>query len=245
MTSKDTALLDRPLADFLRLPASSLEHVASHPRVVETVNEKVIDDISLLLLHFTGLCIIVLIACYARLVYLMRIDTAPPQLAALITFTVLSATPLLALEISQGRAMYELGLFRTWASDGWNQIDLMSVLWVPAALIVGFVHGAEDTTFAIVASVGGLLLVGKLLGFLKALSSKLATDVLALTMILSDMQSFLVVLATVMLGFGISFFMLISNDILSLHDDDPDNVRAVPSDFVRAPQGISLSPALR
>ena len=70
--------------------------------------------------------------------------------------------------------------------------------------------------------------MAKLLGFLKVLSSKLATDVLALTMILSDMQSFLVVLATVMLGFGFPFFMLISKDTLSLHDDDPDNVRAPP-----------------
>merc|ERR1711998_428232 len=37
------------------------------------------------------------------------------------------------------------------------------------------------------------------------------------------MQSFLVVLVTVMVGFGVPFFMLISNDTLSLHDDDPDN----------------------
>ena len=194
--------------------------------MIEKVNEKVVDNVPMLLLHFTGMCIVVLIACYVRLTYLMRIGVAIHRLSALITFAILSAAPLLALEISQARAMRKLGLFSTWASDLWNLIDLSSVLWVPVTLIVGFTRDAEDTIFAVLASVGGLLLVAKLLGFLKVLSPRLATDVLALTMILSDMQSFLVVLVTVMVGFGVPFFMLISNDTLSLYDDDPDNVRA-------------------
>ena len=103
-------LVDRPLADFLRLPPASLEHVASQPRMIEKVNEKVVEPGSMLLIHFNGLCIVVLIACYVRLTHLMRVGTDIHRLGALIAVTVLAATPLLALEISQARAMRKVGL---------------------------------------------------------------------------------------------------------------------------------------
>jgi len=93
-------------------------------------------------------------------------------------------------------------------------------------LIVGFVNGATGSTFEVVASLGGLLLMIKFLGFLKVLSIRLATFVLALGIIVSDISSFLAVLAVVMLGFGYAFYILISDKTVSLHDDEPDNVRA-------------------
>ena len=93
-------------------------------------------------------------------------------------------------------------------------------------LIVGFASDATGSTFDVVASLGGLLLMMKFLGFLKVLSIRLATFVLALGIIASDMVSFLAVLGVVMLGFGYAFYMLISDKTMSLHDDAPDNVRA-------------------
>lgn len=93
-------------------------------------------------------------------------------------------------------------------------------------LIVGFVNGATGSTFEVVASLGGLLLMIKFLSFLKVLSIRLATFVLALGIIVSDISSFLAVLAVVMLGFGYAFYVLISDKTVSLHDDEPDNVRA-------------------
>ena len=218
-------LVDHPLADFLLLPSASLERVASQPRMIEKVNEKVVEDGSMLLIHFNGLCIVVLIACYVRLTHLMRVGTDIHRLGALIAVTVLAATPLLALEISQARAMRKVGLFRTWASDLWNQLDVICVLWVPATLLLGFARGADDATFDNFTAIGGLLLMMKLLGFLKVLNMKLATFVLALGIILSDIKSFLIVLVTIFVAFGYAFFVLISKDKVDLHDDDPDNVR--------------------
>ena len=209
----------------MRLPSASLERVASQPQMIEKVNEKVVLPASMLLIHFNGLCIVVLIACYVRLTHLMRVGTDIHRLGALIAFTVLAATPLLALEISQARAMRKVGLLRTWATDPWNQLDVICVLWVPATLLLGFARGADDATFDNFTAIGGLLLMMKLLGFLKVLNIKLATFVLALGIILYDIVSFLLVLWTVMLGFGFAFYTLISKNKLSLHDDDPDNVR--------------------
>ena len=193
--------------------------------MIQKVNEKVVEPESMLMIHFNGLCIVVLIACYVRLTHLMRVGTDIHRLGALIAVTVLAATPLLALEISQARAMRKVGLFRTWATDPWNQLDVICVLWVPATLLLGFARGADDATFDNFTAIGGLLLMIKLLGFLKVLNMKLATFVLALGIILYDIVSFLLVLLTVMLGFGFAFYTLISKKKLSLHDDDPDNVR--------------------
>ena len=123
------------------------------------------------------------------------------------------------------------------------QLDVICMLWVPATLVIGFAYGAEDQTFAIVASIGGLLLMMKLLGFLKILSMKLATFVLALGIIVSDIRSFLVVLSTVMLGFGFAFHTLISKKELSPHDDEPDNVRSCRG-VCRFPSSVPRSRAI-
>jgi hypothetical protein len=93
-------------------------------------------------------------------------------------------------------------------------------------LIVGFGSGATGSTFEVVASLGGLLLMMKFLGFLQILSIRLATFVLALGIIASDMVSFLAVLGVAMLGFGYAFFMLIGYKTVPLHDDEPGNMRA-------------------
>ena len=98
--------------------------------------------------------------------------------------------------------------------------------WLSATLLLGFARGADDATFDNFTAIGGLLLMMKLLGFLKVLNIKLATFVLALGIILYDIVSFLLVLLTVMLGFGFAFYTLISKKKLSLHDDEPDNVRS-------------------
>ena len=64
--------------------------------MIEKVNEKVVEQGSMLVIHFNGLCIVVLIACYVRLTHLMRVGTDIDRLGALIAFTVLPATALLA-----------------------------------------------------------------------------------------------------------------------------------------------------
>jgi len=133
--------------------------------------------------------------------------------------------PLFIFECLQAKGK---GRFGTWVSDTWNKFDMLSMLCVPIVIIVGFTRSAHEKdrgTFAVVASIGGLLLVVKLLGFLKVLNEKLATYVLALGIILSDIKSFLIVLVTIFVAFGYAFFVLISKDKVDLHDDDPDNVR--------------------
>ena len=57
----------RALAEFLRLPASSLERVASQQLMIEKVNTKVVDRDNMLMLHFEGVAIVVLIATYILL----------------------------------------------------------------------------------------------------------------------------------------------------------------------------------
>ena len=84
----------------------------------------------------------------------------------------------------------------------------------PAQLPLG-VGLRDDATFDNFTAIGGLLLMIKLLGVLKVLNMKLATFVLALGIILSDMRSFLVVLLTVMLGFGFAFYTLISKKYIN------------------------------
>ena len=49
----------RALAEFLRLPASSLERVASQQLMIEKVNTKVVDRDNMLMLHFEGVAIVV------------------------------------------------------------------------------------------------------------------------------------------------------------------------------------------
>ena len=217
---------DHPLAEFLRLPPASLERVASQRLMIKKVNKKVVEEGSMLLIHFNGLCIVVLIACYAPLTHLIRIGSDIDQLGAPIAFTVLAATPLLALEMSQARAMYEKGLFRTWAFEFWNLIDVVSVLWVPVTLVVGFVDDTDDHNFEIVASVGGLLLMFKLLHFLRFMNKSMAAFVSALAQIMSDIVPPCTALAIVLFGFGFAMFNLVSKDTLDLHDEHGENVRA-------------------
>ena len=219
-----------PLADFLLLPSASLERVASHPQMTKAIDAKVTKRWAVVSLVFTGECIVVLIVCYGRLAYLLRLGVDVPRLAVPIAFAASAATPLFVLELVQMRAMHKQRLLLTWASSFWNQIDVLSVVWLPVMLIVAVRHGADDSTFKIVASIGGLVLMFKLLGFLKVLSVQLATFVLALGIILSDVRSFLAVLLVVMLGFGNAFWTLLGTKTLQLHDDEPDNVRSFDKD---------------
>ena len=233
------------MIQFLKLPDSSLERIAMLDDMAKKVNETISKSIALLVLHLTFVSIVMLITCYARLTYLMRIGVALPRLVVLSVLTLLTTVPLLAHELAQSYAMYKLGLFSAWASDPGNVIDMSCVLWVPVTLAVGFIDNTEDHVFEIVTSVGGLLLMFKLLHFLRFMNKSMAAFVSALAKIMSDIVPPCIALAIVLFGFGFAMFNLVSTDTLLLHDDDPDNVRAVPSDFVRAPQGISLSPALR
>jgi len=73
---------------------------------VEKVDEKIVEFGSMLMLHWMGVLIITLIGTFVRLVYLMRLGVSPPRLAVPITFAVLAAAALFALEIAQARAMH-------------------------------------------------------------------------------------------------------------------------------------------
>ena len=87
----------RALAEFLRLPASSLERVASGKLMIEKVNTKVVDRDNMLMLHFEGVAIVVLIATYIRLTYLIQIGTDLPHLVPLVVLMSMAQAPLLAL----------------------------------------------------------------------------------------------------------------------------------------------------
>ena len=161
-----------------------------------------------------------------RLTYLIQIGVKSDRLEWWIAGVIFFEAPLFIFECFKAKGR---GHFRTWVSDTLNQFDMLSMLCVPIVIVVGFTrpaHQRDRGTFTVVASIGGLLLVVKLLGFLKVLNQKLATYVLALGIILSDIKSFLIVLAGIIVAFGYAFFMLMSKDKwLDLHDDDPDNVR--------------------
>lgn len=216
-------------SNYLLLPHASLDHIASHPQMVEAVNDQVTHAHGLVVAHFVGVCTIVLISCYVRLSYLMRVPELPtPRLAWLITLASLAAASLLSFEIIQIRAMrrrHPTTWLSTWSADFWNQVNMASVLWLPLTLVVGFRISATGDAFQVVVCVGGLLLMARLLGFVKIINIQLATFVRCLTLILSDILPFLVVMAIFMMGFGHGFFTLLSRESLSLHYDGPDNVR--------------------
>ena len=218
--------VDSRLAKFAGLPDKSLEHIASQPLMKKKVKEKLFDEASLLMIHYVGLCTLGLIACYMRLTYLIQIGVKSDRLEWWIAGVIFFEAPLFIFECLQANGK---GGFGTWVSDTWNKFDMLSMLCVPIVIIVGFTRSAHEKdrgTFAVVASIGGLLLMVKLLGFLKVLNEKLATYVLAIFIILSDIKFFLVVLAAIFIAFGYAFFMLISQDKwLNLHDDAADNVR--------------------
>ena len=217
--------VDSRLADFLVLPKESFEHILSQPLMKKKVDDKLKDEASLLMTHFVGLCTFGLIVCYMRLTYLMQTGVKSDRLEWWIAGVIFFEAPLFIFECLQAKGK---GRFGTWVSDTWNKFDMLSMLCVPIVIIVGFTRSAHEKdrgTFAVVASIGGLLLMVKLLGFLKVLDEKLATYVLALGIILSDIKSFLIVLVTIFVAFGYAFFVLISKDKVDLHDDDPDNVR--------------------
>ena len=99
-------LVKQPRSSFLLLPSASLERVASVRSVMKMVDMKIVDQMSMLMLHWMGVLIITLFGTFVRLAYLMRLGVSPPRLAVPITFAVLAATALLALEITQARAMH-------------------------------------------------------------------------------------------------------------------------------------------
>ena len=217
--------VDAPLAKIVGLPDKSLEHIASQPVMKDKVKTKLFDEASMLMMHFVGLCTLGLIACYMRLTYLMQIGDNLNRLYWWIAGVIFFEVPLFIFEYKQAGGR---GHFRIWASDTWNRFDVLSMIGVPIAIIVGFTRPAHERdrgTFTVVASIGGLLLMVKLLGFLKVLNEKLATYVLAIFIIMSDIKSFLIVLGGIFIAFGYAFFMLISNDKwLDLHDDTAVNV---------------------
>ena len=239
--SNTNALLERDIIQFLQLPDSSLERVAmvdgerdnrgklidgSQPSMVDKVNKTINQPLASLVLHLTFVCIVMLIVCYVRLTYLMRLGEPLSNLVWLSVLTLLAAVPLLAHELAQARAMYKLSLFGTWASDPGNVIDMSCVLWVPVTLVVGFVDNTDDHNFEIVASVGGLLLMFKLLHFLRFMNKSMAAFVSALSKIMSDIVPPCTALAIVLFGFGFAMFNLVSKDTLDLHDEHGENVRA-------------------
>ena len=64
------------MIQFLKLPDSSLERIAMLDDMAKKVNETISKSIALLVLHLTFVSIVMLITCYARLTYLMRIGVA-------------------------------------------------------------------------------------------------------------------------------------------------------------------------
>ena len=77
-----------------------------------------------------------------------------------------------------------------------------------------------------------MLLMTKSLSFMRLMSMKLATFVLAIRIIISDVRSFFMVFTLVLLGFSFAFFTIINADNLSLHDDGQENVRSAASVLV-------------
>ena len=101
-------------------------------------------------------------------------------------------------------------LFISWASDFWNVVDV-GAIGSTYLLCVYTLSGPVVTSsekYRIVAAIGSFFLWVRLLGYMKLLSLKLATFVLALFQIFADLQSFLVVLALIMGMFTCMFYLL-------------------------------------
>ena len=123
----------------------------------------------------------------------------------------------------------------------------MTQVFVPIVIIMGFVsrnmgeNGAH--AFQYCAAWGGMLLMTKSLSFMRLMNMKLATFVLAIQIIITDIRSFFMVFTLVLLGFSFAFFTIINDDSLSLHDDEQENVRRAAAAASALVLSANLTPA--
>ena len=112
-------------------------------------------------------------------------------------------------EVIQGYMMYKQHQLLSWSKDFWNVVDFGCLTF--SFLLFAFAYNEntrQSHEYRIVGSLGSILLWIRLLGYLKSLSVRLATFVLALFQIFADLQSFVIVMAAIMAMFCQAMYLL-------------------------------------
>ena len=131
-------------------------------------------------------------------------------------------------EFAQLRAMHKLGLAKYWFKDGWNYIDLFASGGTIAMVSFFFVVGPGDE-YDHFASVVSLFMWAKVLGVIKALSKPIATFVLLLSTIFTEVlfRAFLGVLLVIVVMFGHALYLTLANGEGHPYCVDPDKPDAI------------------
>ena len=121
-------------------------------------------------------------------------------------------------ELTQLSAMISLELPDVWLRDGWNYVELLGSFGSISFLI--YIELGYEKDHLLFASIVSLFNWLKVLCLMKSFSQPIATFVLMVFEIITNLGSFMIVMAVCIAMFGNALYLVLEGTELNLHDGD-------------------------
>ena len=209
---------------LLQLPLKVQERVVVSPLVAELLDAKLADRPLALLVVYGDLFLVIMLLVLVLLAAKRLQGDAMLQQEDRLLLAVISCIDVyfFSRELFQARTMSSLKLFGQYFHNRWNIIDWLALSFT-AALVISGASGSyvrDSIGFRCLGAFTTSLLWLKVVGAIKVFSVKLATFVYSLSIIMTDILDFALILVMMMLMFAGMFHLLLFKTVKEFGDDD-------------------------